>query len=331
MRAVRLFGIDDLRLSAPPEPEPGPGELLVRVEAAGICGTDRHLARGEFPCTPPVILGHEFCGTVAALGPGTAGPAVGTRVTCDPNIACGACPPCLAGRVNLCLNLRAVGIHRDGGFADLAAIPAHRALPLPAAMDPDHGAFCEPLACCVHALDVAAVRPGMRVAVLGGGVIGLLCQQLARLGGADVLTITRQAAKRGVALATGAAHAAATVEDALAVWPFGADVVLECAGVAATVRDAPRLAARGGRVVIVGVLAQGARVEIEPFDLLFREVSLLTAFVNPFTQGRAAALIAEGRVDPAPLITRRVGLEEAARVIAADPGPGEIKVIVHPG
>jgi len=96
MQATRLFAVGDLRTVVLPDPEPGPGEVLVKVLAAGICGTDRHLFLGEFPCRPPVTLGHEFCGTVVALGPGTTGPEPGTLVTCDPNIACGTCPACQA-------------------------------------------------------------------------------------------------------------------------------------------------------------------------------------------------------------------------------------------
>ncbi|MCE2749887.1 MAG: alcohol dehydrogenase catalytic domain-containing protein [Rhodobacter sp.] len=128
MFATRLMRTGDIRLIEVPMPVPGPGEVLVRVLAAGICGTDRHLFLGEFPCTPPVTLGHEFTGTVAALGDGTDPGLLGRTVTCDPNIACGRCPPCLEGRVNLCTALQAVGVHRDGGFAEFAVFPAHRAL-----------------------------------------------------------------------------------------------------------------------------------------------------------------------------------------------------------
>src|SRR5215213_7955504 len=127
MRAMRLESIGNLFVREVEKPVPGPDDLLVRVETCGICGTDRHLLHGEFPATPPVTLGHEFCGIVEAVGEEVVGIVTGTRVTADPNIACGRCDACRAGRINLCANLRALGIHRDGGFADYAVVPETQA------------------------------------------------------------------------------------------------------------------------------------------------------------------------------------------------------------
>jgi L-iditol 2-dehydrogenase len=299
MRAVRLQAVGRIEAVEVPDPVPSTGEVLIRVQAAGICGTDRHLFKGEFPCTPPVTLGHEFAGEVIATGQGVTLP-LGTRVTCDPNIACGTCDQCLRGRVNLCARNIAIGIHRDGGFADLAVIPAHRAIPVPN-LHPHHAAFAEPLACTLHGVDLGAPVPGERVIVLGGGVIGLLAVQLARNAGAEVTLVTRHPAKRDLALR-----------------------------VADTVEMAPRLTRSGGRVVILGVMPQGEKVRIEPFDLLFREIQLLHSFINPFTQGRAAAMLSAGQVDVAPLISRIIPLSEAPAAIANPAAPGEVKVLVVP-
>jgi L-iditol 2-dehydrogenase len=329
MKAVRLFSPGDLRLAEIDLPEPGPAEVLVRVEAAGICGTDRHLFKGEFPCTPPVTLCHEFSGIVAAAGAG-AGIAPGTRVTVDPNIACGTCGFCRAGRPNLCQGNIAIGLSRDGGFAPFAAVPAHRAIPLPADLDPLAGALAEPLACTLHGIDIGAPKPGERVMVIGGGVIGLLAMELCIAAGAEVLLLTRNARKRALAEDLGARATAPTPEGALTHWPEGADLVVECAGVAETVAMSPRLTRTGGRIVLLGVLPKGLSVPIEPFDLLFREISLLPAFINPFTQTRAAAMIASGRVRVAPLITRVVGLDEVAALVARDPDPADVKVVAVP-
>ncbi len=205
MRAIRLEGVGQLALREVAKPVPGAGEILVRVEACGICGTDRHLFHGEFPSSPPVTLGHEFAGTVEAVGPGVATFAPGMTVTGDPNIACGRCPECHRGRVNLCRNLQAIGIHRDGGFADYVVMPETQAHRLPDGLDPVHGAFAEPLACCIHGMDIAALRPGETVVVLGGGLIGLLVVQLARQAGAGrVVLVTRSAEKRALAETLGA-------------------------------------------------------------------------------------------------------------------------------
>ncbi|PZV37593.1 iditol 2-dehydrogenase [Mesorhizobium kowhaii] len=342
MKAVRLEAVGSIALREVDKPDIGPDELLVRVEACGVCGTDRHLFHGEFPCTPPVTPGHEFSGIVEAIGKSVSGFAVGDRVTGDPNIACGRCAHCHAGRVNLCSNLRAIGIHRDGGFAEYLALPQKQAFILPASLKPTHGAFCEPLGCCLHGVELAEIRPGSSVAVLGGGVIGLLTVQLARLAGATTIILsTRQASRRALAEDLGAtatvdptaADVINTVAGPAGLAPGGVDVVFECAGVRETVEQSMRLARAGGTVVIVGVTPQGMKAEFEPFDLLFRELKVLGSFLNPYTHRRAAELIASGTIEIDRLISRQVALEDAAAVIANPPAPGEVKVLVvpHPG
>jgi L-iditol 2-dehydrogenase len=330
MLATRLFALNDIRTVEVPIPEPAPGEVLVKVEACGICGTDRHLLHGTFPSKPPLTLGHEFSGIVVDVGAGVT-LAPGTRVACDPNTWCGTCENCLRGRVNLCLNNVATGIHRDGGFAEYCAYPAHKAHALPLTLDPLHGAFCEPLACTIHGIDMGAPKAGERVMILGGGVIGMLALQLCLQAGAEVMMVTRQADKRALAARLGAQATAPTEDAARDFWPRGADLVVECAGVADTVEMAPRLTRSGGRVVILGVLAAGETVRIEPFDLLFREVQLLSSFINPFTQARAAEMIAAGRIDVAALVSRTLPLAEAAEAIRLPARPGEIRAIVCPG
>lgn len=340
MRALRLESVGNLYVREVEKPVPGPDDLLVRVEACGICGTDRHLFLGEFPSKPPVTIGHEFAGIVEAVGSDVSGFSIGDRVTGDPNIACGRCPQCAAGRVNLCRNLVAIGIHRDGGMADYVRLPQKQAFPLPAGLDPLHGAFCEPLACCQHGIDLAEIKTGASVVVLGGGVIGLLTVQLARLAGATTVVLsTRQEAKRRLAESLGAT---ATVDPSAAdiigsivgpsgLIPGGADVVIECAGVPETVQQASRLAKAGGTVVILGVMPQGAKMEIEPFDILFRELRVLGSFLNPFTHRRAADLIASGAVRVTDLITRTVTLDGALQAISNPAATGEVRVLVVPG
>ncbi|MEV8878961.1 zinc-dependent alcohol dehydrogenase family protein [Mesorhizobium ciceri] len=339
MKAVRLEAVGGITLRDVDMPDIGADELLVRIEACGVCGTDRHLFHGEFPCTPPVTPGHEFSGIVEAIGTSVSGFAIGDRVTGDPNIACGRCAHCHAGQVNLCSNLCAIGIHRDGGFAEYLALPQKQAFVLPVGLNPLHGAFCEPLGCCLHGVDLAGIKPGSSVVVLGGGVIGLLTVQLARLAGATTITLsTRQASRRALAEDLGATATidptATDVIDAIAgpagLAPGGVDVVFECAGARETVEQSMRLARAGGTVVIVGVTPQGMKAEFEPFDLLFRELKVLGSFLNPYTHRRAAELIASGAVEIDRLISRQVSLEEAPAVIANPPAPGEVKVLVVP-
>jgi L-iditol 2-dehydrogenase len=333
MKSVRLEAVGQIYTRETAKPSPCPDELLVRVEACGVCGTDRHLLHGEFPCTPPVTLGHEFCGIIEGTGSEVLGFAIGERITGDPNIHCGRCDMCQAGRINLCRNLRAIGIHRDGGFADYVLVPQKQAYLLPASLNPLHGAFCEPLACCIHGVDMAKIKTGGSVIVLGGGVIGMLVVQLTRLAGAtSVVMVTRQASKRKLAETLGATSSFSPQEsDPVQRLPGGADVVIECAGVPETVALAPKLARSGGTVVILGVLPQGAKVEIEPFDILFRELAILGSFINPHTHARAAQMIASGVINVDPLISRTVTLDEAPGVIRNPPQPGEIRALVVPG
>jgi L-iditol 2-dehydrogenase len=292
--------------------------------------------KGEYPTALPVTLGHEFCGIVEAAGELVARVKVGDRITADPNIACGHCEACRTGRVNLCHNLQAIGVTRDGGFAQYAIVPEAQAHVLPADLDPELGAFSEPLACCLHGLDVARIKPGDSVAVLGGGVIGLIMVQLARLAGAKaIVLVTRQAPRRDIALTLGATHAVdPSARDAVAgvreIGGTGVDVALECAGVSETFRQSLAMAKRGGAAVLFGVMAKGQTVPVEPFDLLFREVRLEAAYLNPHTHARAAAMIAGGQLALEPLISRRIGLEELPAELGGEPRFGEIKVMVRP-
>jgi len=338
MQAARLVSVGTMVLDEVDKPVPGPGDLLVKVRACGICGSDRHMFRGEYPTALPVTLGHEFCGTVEAVGEGVTRLAPGALITGDPNIACGHCAQCRNGRPNLCDNLTAIGVFRDGGFADYVIVPQGQAIALPAGLSPLHGAFSEPLACGLHGLDVAAIKPGDSVAILGGGVIGLLMVQLARLAGAaTVILSTRQKPRRDLAEAMGATHtvdAAGDVVDTIAgaggIVPGGVDVVLECAGVGETFRQGLAIARRGGAMVIFGVMPKGEEVAVSPYDLLVKELRIESAWLNPLTHGRAARMIASGALDLDRLITRTIPLAEVPAVVGAAPAFGEIKIIAVP-
>lgn len=338
MQAARLVSVGTMVLEEIEKPDPGPGDLLVRVRACGICGSDRHMFRGEYPTALPVTLGHEFCGVVEAVGEGTRF-APGTLITGDPNVSCGHCAYCRDGRPNLCDKLTAIGVLRDGGLADYVIVPQGQAIELPAGLSPLHGAFSEPLACCLHGLDVARIRPGDSVAVLGGGVIGLLMVQLARLAGATTIILsTRQKPRRELAEELGATHTvdAATTDVVAAIAgpggmvPGGVDVVLECAGVAETFRQGLAAARRGGAMVIFGVMPSGEEVAVSPYELLVKELRLESAWLNPLTHARAARMIAAGVLELDRLITRTIPLAEVPAVIGAAPAAGEIKIIAVP-
>jgi len=337
MRAARLEGIDSLHVRQVAAPEPGPGEVVVRVEACGVCGTDHHILHGEYPASLPVTLGHEFAGTVAATGPG-ARLAVGTRVAIDPNIACGVCRECRRGDICLCPRRVALGVDRDGGLAEYALVPETQAYQLPPAMPIEWGALCEPLACCLRGLDLATIQPGASVVVLGGGVIGQLMVQLARLAGATtVVLVTRQEGRRRLAEECGATATldpragdivALIAGEAGGLAPGGADVVLECAGTIETFEQSIALARRGGTVLVFGVAPQMATARVSPFDVFARELRILGSYLNPHTHGRAVELAASGQLALDPLITHRIDLSAIPAVLAAPAARGEVKSMV---
>lgn len=283
MRAARLIARGEMVLSEMARPAARPGELVIKVLAAGICGSDRHMFHGEYPTAMPVTLGHEFCGLIVEIGEGVKGFCEGDLVTVDPNIACGRCAACGQARPNLCEELQAIGVTRDGGFADYVVVPQEQAVRLPPDLDPVHGAFCEPVACCIHAIDKAGIRPGDSVAVLGGGVIGLIMVQLARLSGAArVALVTRQAFRRQRALELGASHAFEPADDGAVkaihqAFHGGPDIVIECAGVPDTLRSGLAMLRPGGTFVLFGVTPSGQQVPVLPFDLLIREIDIRAA------------------------------------------------------
>lgn len=336
MRAIRFEEVGIVRIVSVPEPAAGRGEVLVKVAAAGICGSDRHILAGTYPSRPPVILGHEFEGTVVECGPDTR-LRTGTRVTVDPNISCGRCEPCRRGAVAYCKSLCAIGVDRDGGFAEYVAVPEGQAHGLPGDVGAGLGALCEPLGCCLHALDHATIRPGESVAVFGGGVMGQLLVQLTHLAGAaQVVLVTRQPKRRSLALSLGATDVvdprSGDVIEAIAgnrgIAPGGVDVAFEAAGVAETFVEAIAVAARGGRVVVVGAAPQGANALIAPYEVFFRELRIEGSFLNPLTHGRAAALLGSNLIALEQLVTARISLDEVPARLATNPGRGEVKTLV---
>lgn len=329
MRSLELSTFGCVVIAERPDPVAAPDGVVIEILACGLCGTDRHIFRGEYPARLPLVMGHEFGGRIIeSEAPGWA---VGDLVSVDPNVSCGGCPDCLAGRVALCPDRFAFGVDVDGGLGQRLAVPATQLARMGSVVPAHRLAFVEPLACCLRGLDLAGLHGGEEVVVLGGGVIGQLMVQLAaRAGAARVTLVTRQAQRRTLALGLGATDAC-TPEEADARLGRTFDVVFECAGVLDTFDQAQRLARRGGSVILLGIPAQEARTPISPFTLVYDELRIQGSFLNPLTQGRAADLVSSGAVEVDPLTSRVIGLDEVAAALADEPWAGEVKVVVDPG
>ncbi len=342
MLAARFYGGKDIRVEEMPDPVPGPGEVLVRVRAAGICGSDLHGYRRGGPATAPRTPGHELAGEVAAVGEGVTEFAPGDRVGVEPLVGCGQCAHCRAGDYHLCARLEHIGGARPGGFAQLTVAPADRLYPLPDHVSMEDASILDVLAVAVHALSRVPVAPGERVAVIGSGAIGLSIAQMASISGGAVAVLGRRDGPLRVAAETAGAAGIRLDRDPVAAardWSGGegADVVFEAVGGTADTLDlALRLAAPKGRVGVVGSFQEPQTLDVRV--PMRRELSLIWVWSYALRGSRpefaiALDLLARGALQAAPLITHRFPLERIAEAFAAadDKTVGNsIKVIVNP-
>ena len=334
MKAVVFQEADRLIIEDRPIPEVGGHDALVKVHACGICGTDIHIFHGEHTVKFPVVPGHELSGTVTAVGGKVTNVQTGDRVTVDPNIVDHTCFFCRRGEIHLCENLTAVGVNFDGGFAEYCRMPAVQAYKVPESLSLDEAAMAEPLACCIHGIDRANITPGSNVVVLGGGSIGLLLIQLAKIAGARHILVSEPderkrhlAAQFGADIQVGPRDIAREVSELTKV---GADVVIESAGRLETAELAIKLARRGGTVLQFGVVSPDKQARISPYDIYYKELTVRGSFVNPFTHSRAIELLASKQIDVMPIITHRFPLDDAVKALETAQGGEAIKVLLTP-
>ena len=279
-----------------------PSEVLVKVEACGVCGTDVHIVEGTSRSTPPVVLGHEFAGVVEEVGADVKGIIAGQHVAVDPNVSCGECYYCRRGLVHLCANLRALGVDIDGGMGEYCCVPGLKAYVLPKGLSGEVSAFIEPVSCAIHGIDRAEISSGDTVVIIGGGTIGLIMLQLARNAGASkVIVIEPLEKKRHIATELDAdvvldPTATDTTSAIMDITGVGADVVIECVGKPKTSQMALEMTRRGGTVEFFGVCPIGDRILVEPNQVYFKEMTIVGSYVNPNTFSRSIALLGSGRV-----------------------------------
>jgi L-iditol 2-dehydrogenase len=320
VRAALLFGHEDLRVLDVADPVPGPGEALVRIEAATTCGTDVKTWRRGHPLVEsyPARFGHEMAGEVAALGPGVTSVATGDRVLVGDSVACGACRLCQSGRPQICADPRWI----FGGFAELMVAPEEALHAVPDGLDPAAAAMAEPLAAAVHAI---ARAPALQVApdagVLGGGPMGQMLAALLVAEGRTVMLADRHEERRAQAEAAGAMSAERLGDH---------DVVFEAVGRPDAWREAVQACARGGCVVFVGGCKGGTDASLPTRPLHYDELDLRGAFHHSRDEvDRALALLAAGALDWRALAAGPIGLDDLANALAAgNDGPARKWVVM---
>ncbi|MBW3624472.1 MAG: zinc-dependent alcohol dehydrogenase family protein [Armatimonadetes bacterium] len=336
MKAAVLTAPRALQIDDRAAPSVGPDDVLLRVHTCGVCGTDSHIFQGEFLVKFPVVPGHEVSGSVEEVGENVTHVRPGDPVTVDPNIHCGVCRFCRAGKINLCENLTAVGVNRDGGFAGYCRAPAKQVLKLPENVSLEAGAFAEPLACCLHGLDRARFEPGMSVLILGGGSIGQQMLQLVKTGGARQVVLSEPMEnRRQLALACGADHVIDPLhENAIKAMREatggGADLTIECVGRPQTVEQAVKSTLRGGTVLLFGVSGPEDLAKIHPYEVFLHELTIVGSFINPFTQSRAIEALAAGRFDPSKIISHRYPVAGFGEALEQSRSRDAVKVVVQP-
>lgn len=326
--AVRLHGPADLRVETLPHPgHPAPGEVLLRVTATGVCGSDLHPYEtgsiGSTALGSPLVMGHEFAGVIEEIGEGVPAALLGARVAVDPSQPCGTCFHCSHGDPNLCRNQKFVGLWPDdGSLCQWMRVPAQNCFPVPDSVTNEEAAMLEPLGIALHATDLARIRVGSTVAIIGAGPIGLCLAQTARLAGAETVYITDRIPGRvDFAEKLGAKPLPAGVE---------ADVTIEAAWANESVQQAIDVARGGGTVVLVGIPLEDT-VSFQHSAARRKGLTILMCRRMKHTYPRALALVQNGRVDLKSLITHRFPLHqvpEAFRLNAAY-GEGVIKTIIE--
>jgi D-arabinitol dehydrogenase (NADP+) len=299
------------------EPAIGPRDVLVRARACGICGTDVHIWEGDFFPTFPLVPGHELAGEVAKVGAEVTELAVGDRVMVDPTVTCEECHFCMINRQNHCLRWNAVGVTRDGGFGEYVRVPAKNCYRF-ANVSFSAAAFCEPLACVVFGQDRARIDIGSEVLVLGAGPIGQLHLQASLANGASSVTMVDVVeSKLELAHALGASRTVAARGDLPAelrkIARYGFDVVIDATGVARVMADSIQYVKSGGTYLVFGVCGPQDRIEVSPFEIYRRDLTIVGSFAIRRTYDRAFKLMENGRVKVDRLLHEAMPIEELGR------------------
>lgn len=339
MKSAVFYGKHDLRIEDHEMPKVGPKDVLIQVKACGVCGTDVHIYEGDkgaAEVTPPTILGHEFSGVITEVGSEVQHYQVGDRVCIDPNCYCGACDPCRKGVAHYCEHMIGYGTTVNGGFAEYCAVDERQVYKLGEHTTFEQGAMTEPVACCLHGMDMCEIQPGHQVVIIGGGMIGLLQLQLARLAGAAKIALLEPVeSKREVAEKLGAdvcidpihEDVKARLKEAGMTW---INTVIECVGRPSTIEQAIDIAGNKAVVMMFGLTKPDETISVKPFEIFRKELELKASYINPYTQKRALDLIDSGRLDVSSMVYEVCGLDRLADILGKPELRAKGKYIISP-
>lgn len=339
MKAAVFYEKENLKIEELAVPEAGAGQVLIRVHACGICGTDMHIFDGDEGAAPTpsgTVLGHEFAGEVVAVGEGVKSVKIGDRVCVDPNKLCNECEYCKNVIGHFCENIVGIGTTVNGGFAEYCVVPESQVYPFSEKTSYEAAAMTEPVACCLHGIDMCDINCGDTVAVIGGGMIGLLMVQLAKLkGAAKLILIEPVAQKRECGKSLGADILIDPInEDVSAVLAENnihrIQTVIECVGKVGTIQQAIDIAGKKSTVMMFGLTKPDAELPIKPFEIFKKEIVLKASYINPYTQQRALTLIDTGKIDVSSMIYKKISLAELPAVLADKKERAQGKYIVVP-
>jgi 2-desacetyl-2-hydroxyethyl bacteriochlorophyllide A dehydrogenase len=330
MRAAIVTEDGNVSVETIDDPTPLSGEVVVKVAACGICGTDLHIANGEFATTYPITPGHEFAGEIVDLGDRGGDLRVGQRVVVDPSLYCNECYYCRIGRNNLCERWGAIGVSRQGGAAEYVSVPRANCVVLPDHVRTEDAALVEPLSCAIRGYDVLRQQMGSSVLIYGAGTMGLMMLQLAKLVGASTVNIVDPNLERlKTAELLGTSASAATPDDFIA--PRGWDLVIDATGNQRAIQDGLGRVGPGGTFLQFGVADYDAHVTIDPYRIYNKEITITgsMAVLNSFD--RASQLFANGVIDPEIFISDRLPLEEFPQALQKFANGSGRKIQVRPG
>ena len=339
MKAAVFYEKEKLMIKDIEKPTAKAGEVLIKVMACGICGTDVHIFHGDegaAPTPPGTVLGHEFAGVVEAVGEGVKDVAVGDRVCVDPNKLCNECYYCKSGIGHFCEGMIGIGTTVNGGFAEYCVVPQSQVYKIADTTTYEMAAMTEPVACCVHGIDMCDISCGDTVAIIGGGMIGMIMLQLAKLSGAGkLIMIEPVASKREEAKKLGADICIDPLnENAKEVLAKNhvdrISTVIECVGKIATLKQAIDIVGQKSTVMMFGLTAPEDTLDIKPFEIFKKEIVLKASYINPYTQKRALELIDGHKIDVSSMIYAVESLEHLSEILSDGKMRAKGKFIINP-